>query len=130
MAETTVDPVVETPHTPTKKELEAENARLQQEVAALRASLAESASEDKEEDRTHWPKRWYRVRLPGVRPRVMDELGRVRYQDYLDVQAVSPGDAYDEYKRYNGITSSERREEISLCPVDEDGKPIPEGAEG
>lgn len=53
--------------------------------------------------------RKYRVSLTQFKCRVVDAEGRVSMQDYLDVEALSPGDAIQKFREYNGITATSQQ---------------------
>jgi hypothetical protein len=56
----------------------------------------------------------YRVRLPGVKVRGIDpEKGTIVLEDYLEVEASNPGEAWMRFKEYNGIRSTTQEPEIS-----------------
>lgn len=62
-------------------------------------------------------KRRYRVTLPGVRPLVLnEEKGTREHREYLDVEATSEGDAFEQFRRYNGILSTTQQPKVE--PID------------
>jgi hypothetical protein len=94
--------------------------RLRRENAALRAKLSVGGpAPATDAERASLPKKRFRVRLEGVLVRYVDDKGRPQYRDYLDVEAVTEGDAWLEFKRYNGIRASVHAPRIEPTPDDE-----------
>ena len=56
----------------------------------------------------------YRVTVQGAPVRVTDDQGRAVMQPHLDVDAVSPGDAFDRWKRHQGCLGTTAETKVEL----------------
>lgn len=54
----------------------------------------------------------YRVKLPGLNPRVVDDLGRVHYPDAMVVEGICEADAFARFCKLNGILSTSQTPSI------------------
>jgi hypothetical protein len=111
-AEATPDTPPAAPPVATGPDLAAELEKLRRENAVLRQNA-----------RTYTPPTGppgrYRVFLPGCKVRTVDDAGRPRMQDHLDVDGTSPGDAFEKFKQHNGILSTVQVPRIEPLPADE-----------
>lgn len=94
-----------------------ENEHLRRQVEELREKLlsqqvvaAVAAPADTR------PKKRYKVHLPGAVVRVVDAEGRILTADTMEVEAASPAEAFEEYRRYNGILSTNQTPRIEEVP--------------
>src|SRR5262245_58374643 len=99
------------------EELAAENQRLRDKIARLQADSRKEADalrativevRDRPRPNALHEQGLYRVSLEGCKVLVKDEEGRPRMQEHLDVEAISPADAFEKFKVYNGITATVR----------------------
>lgn len=97
------EPVVATVEPTGLNPLQMEINRLKAELGALRAR-EEKAKVDL--DSTPGTKKRYKVSLPAVKVRLPDDDKGYRMEDHLIVEAVSPADAFEKFKQYNGILTT------------------------
>lgn len=62
-------------------------------------------------------RRKFRVRLPECKVLVTAADGRRQYQDFLDIDATHPQEAWHQFQIYNGIKGTTHQPEIAEAPA-------------